>query len=580
MIFANQQILFPGRPWTFLPVLGLLLYSCSASRQPPAPASTVPAISGKVFSFINDPEGPEGPPLRPEAEYKQVVARGVYDRLIEARGMRGDVPAFRMDRGEGYVARMRYDRREVTLEEKAYDVCTTFPDSLSAMAMLLGHEITHYYEKHDWVRQFSSDYAGQLAVNTSLGALDERARNETQADYLGGFLAYAAGFEPYYLMEEFLDRVYGGYGLDPQLKGYPSLTDRKALARVAAGKMKEMVSVFDMANLLVAMGNYDLARTYFQYILEQRFESREIFNNIGVLAFLEALQYFDPKELPLAFPVELDLESRMKGARGEEDEAARAERERLLRYAIGNFERAAMLDDQYAPAFLNRGCAHALLGEYRQADFYGAEAEDRAKAQKQDKILSDVYTLYGVINYLRSSDKDAAIQEFDRAIALGGVLAAKNKAVLQPSSAAPAATGAEDEESIVEEDIDDVRLATFVRRRDALQNVNRTVITQTTQLATKEVQEGHSSILMHVELRGAFPEVTTACQVTGPGYEGTTARGIKKGDDQLTVMDQAHYGEPKTTIETPSGRVLTYEGIFFFIDQDGKVKGWGTFYRR
>lgn len=560
-------------------LLAGILSSCCASRESSVAAS--PAVPSKVFSFINDPVGPQGPPLPPESGYKFEVARQVYDRLIEARGLSGDVPTFRMDRGESYVARMRYSEREIILEENAYDICVSFPDSLSALAMLLGHEIVHYYEKHDWVRQFSSDYGGQLAINASLAALDERARNETQADYLGGFLAYAAGYEPYYFMDDFLGRVYQRYGLDPKLSGYPSLADRQAMARLAAARMQEMVDVFDMANLLVAMGDYDLARLYYQYILEQRFESREIFNNIGVLAFLEALAYFDAPEVSLAFPIELDLESRMRGRRGEGDEAARRqERERLLRYAISNFERATILDGQYAPALLNRACAHALLGEYRQATFYGAEAEERAKGQGREKVLSDVYTLYGIIAYRQNENVEAAIQEFDRAIGLGNTLAAANRKILEgPSSAVEpqvAGTGG----LIVEEAIDEVRLPAFVRRREALQGVRRTVITQTSQLAAKALPDGNSRIFMHVELRGAFPEVTTACQISGPDYQGSTARGIKAGDDQSVVTDREHYGAPGSTVETPSGRILAYEGIVFFIDARGKVERWATVYGR
>lgn len=42
------------------------------------------------------------------------------------------------------------DKIQIGLEEKAYDICISFgADSLNALAALLGHELVHYFEKHD-----------------------------------------------------------------------------------------------------------------------------------------------------------------------------------------------------------------------------------------------------------------------------------------------------------------------------------------------------------------------------------------------------------------------------------------------
>ncbi|MBK6949034.1 MAG: hypothetical protein IPH16_14130 [Haliscomenobacter sp.] len=122
-------------------------------------------------------------------------ALNVYNKLVQARGdFRFPVPAFLMTREENRVAGINYDQLEIVLEEKAYKVCATYgAQSDAAMAFLLGHELTHYYEKHAWRRGFAADYR-DLPIGLKLDSLLDGAANETEADYLGGFLAYSAGY--------------------------------------------------------------------------------------------------------------------------------------------------------------------------------------------------------------------------------------------------------------------------------------------------------------------------------------------------------------------------------------------------
>ena len=80
----------------------------------------------------------------------------VYERLRAARGdFRYPVPTLYMTQKEE-VAEMNYRENTIYLGEKAFNVCESFgAESESAIAFILGHELTHYYEKHAWRDNFA-----------------------------------------------------------------------------------------------------------------------------------------------------------------------------------------------------------------------------------------------------------------------------------------------------------------------------------------------------------------------------------------------------------------------------------------
>ena len=148
-----------------------------------------------TLPLVNKAKAPSlpGAKLADSTAFRKALT--VYNRLVQARGdLRFPVPAFSMRREERRVAGIDYDQLEIILEEKAYQVCNSYgADAEAAMAFLLSHELTHYYEKHAWRRGFVADYS-DLKIGMKLDSLIDGAANETEADYLGGFLAYSAGY--------------------------------------------------------------------------------------------------------------------------------------------------------------------------------------------------------------------------------------------------------------------------------------------------------------------------------------------------------------------------------------------------
>lgn len=494
-------------------------------------------------------------------QYRKVL--NIYNKLVEARGdFRFPVPSFNLISEERRVAGIDYDQLNIVLEEKALGVCNTFgAESDAAIAFLLAHELTHYYEKHAWRRSFAEDNK-DLKIGLDLDKVSDAAANETEADYLGGFLAYSAGFGLFQKGSEIIQSLYKAYGLKNDIPGYPSLSDRQALSRRTAEKMASLVDVYDMANLLVATGKYTEAYEYYRYIL-LTYQSREIYNNLGVTAMLEAMKSFKETELKYRYPIELDLES----SAGKGDPTLNM-REKLLRQAILHFDAAISLDPNYAPAFLNKANAFALLGDLIRARFYAnIEARQASKTGNYPKVDQDIDVLMGIIE-ARSNNVKGAQALFTKADKAGNALAKINLRVLlkqAPLKEIPAGTLWPEVEKIenltLEELSNDLRV-------DPKKTVS--IKSQLEFLQTPNMGSGSKAFVNLLR-----NDEKTIFHLTTSTYTGKTARKIGIGDTRAAIVTA--YGEPSRSLETPLGQMMVYKNIIFILGKEGKLERWANY---
>lgn len=506
--------------------------------------------------------GAAGSGMENNPKYEQALE--VYNRLVSARGdFRYPAPAFSMRAAERSVAYMDYDKLEITLEEKAFDVCAGFGDAAtSAIAFLLAHELTHYYEKHAWRRGFVSEFKN-LKIGMTLDSLADDAAHETEADYLGGFLAYSAGYGMFDRGAELIRSLYAAYGLPERLPGYPDLTDREVMSRRMAEKLARLVDVFEMANMLTAIGNYAEAYQCYRFVLME-YQSREIYNNLGVTAVLDALQYFKAGELKFHLPLELDLESSAR--RGLDMTDTRGQ---LLRQALLHFDAAISLDPNYAPSYLNKACVFALLGDAKRARFYAEEeALPIARQNNYTKTAHDAGVLLGILEAGKGNIQQAK-QLFQSAATGGSAAGAINLKILNNESLAVERTANAGPQKA--ERIDAQTLAAIADA--ASYDPDRSVVLAKDLNFHQNPRQGDNSRLLISQ--NERTKMTTFFHVTGPGYTGKTIRQIGPGDDRAAIV--AAYGEAQRTIETPNGQIMVYKKILFFVDADGKLRRWANY---
>jgi len=229
-------------------------------------------------------------------------------------------------------------------------------------------------------------------------------------------------------MPELLDAIYESYGLTEEINGYPSLQDRKTIAAQSLQKLEGLVHIFETANYLTALEQYETAKHYLEFILKD-FQSRELYNNLGVITTQIAMDSLKPKDIQFALPIELDGTSRLiRNLKG--SNRPNTAGQELLREAIRYFEQASQLDRSYPITILNLACTYTLLQEYEDAMFYARKAQKLCIDKKWKKTETDILVLQGILAE-RQGDHPQAKKQFHQAIKSGSKLAELNLKILE-----------------------------------------------------------------------------------------------------------------------------------------------------
>jgi hypothetical protein len=271
----------------------------------------------------------------------------IYERLVEAKGdKRMPVPQLNLRNEEGYVASMDYRLLDISLEKKAYDIAKKYGDE--AIAFLLAHELIHHYEKHGWRNQFS-DEVSDMETGKLLALIDDGVANEVQADVLGGFLAYSAGYGIFDKGDVLINDLYQSYAMKDKISGYPSKKDRIELAKRNKTQIERLAAIFEAASYLTIIGKYDQAYTYYGYLLN-RYQSRELYNNAGLTCLLAAVSKIEPKLMRFEYPLFFDIE--FTGSARNTDQVVEAQK--LLNEATTHFETAILMNPKVLTSYINK----------------------------------------------------------------------------------------------------------------------------------------------------------------------------------------------------------------------------------
>ena len=264
----------------------------------------------------------------------------------------------------------------IKVDEAFYKICQTFgKDSLNVLAIVLSHELTHYFNDHTFCRDYG--YANFKKVNPNLKkTLSSAASNaikdkETEADIKGFFFAAAAGFNPFGLQSQLIDTIYKDYHLPDVQENYPSRQERKVLAVSAEKTAIELYDNFKKGLVALENKQYDAAITYFNNA-NAKIPFRENLSNIGVAKTLQALELKalskgevdTPKRFQ--YPLEIDNTSRLKKA-STRSFSEGEKMKNLLKDAQKDFEEAIRLDPSYTKSRINLACVYDLLGKQLSA---------------------------------------------------------------------------------------------------------------------------------------------------------------------------------------------------------------------
>lgn len=305
---------------------------------------------------------------------KQV--RLVFNQLISVYGSAKPAPELKVDKYTLPASYIANPKPTIKVDLSLYKLCQTFgKDSLNALAVVLSHELTHYYNDHT----FCSDYAfanfkSNATLKSKIGQSSYNARieKESEADIKGFFYAAAAGFQPHGLQGLLIGKIYTAYKLSDNQKGYPTKQERIDIANNNQKTATQLYEYFK--NGLTALENkqYDQAIELFNKANSQ-VPFRENWNNTGVAYSRKALtlKVSSKAEVdnPIRFlyPLEVENKSRLLNERTRSLDDTSEEMEKLLNEAQNAFEKALQLDPSFHKGRINLACVYDLQGKHNSA---------------------------------------------------------------------------------------------------------------------------------------------------------------------------------------------------------------------
>lgn len=348
---------------------------------------------------------------------KLVTAQKIFDNLVNAYSSNKGSPSLKIipKSSSGSIAQyLTYPFPTVQIDEAVFDICMGFgKDSANALAIILSHELAHYYNDHSWC----SDYAFALR-NSQLGntlrsiSKESKIEKESIADSYGLFYSSLAGYKPFDVFNLLLDKIYKQYKLPENVPGYPSKKERKEINRVQKEKIQNLVPVFEAGIIMQRLKYYEVASSCFEY-LTKFFPSREIYNNYGVCEMSMALNYKPGEIVNFIYPVEIDASSRIysQADRGNDTLNTGIKFRELTQKAKNAFDKAISLDPKYIKSYINLACLYDIRGNYQAALGVVTELENLTPEFNPDILLIKAIALYHNKNV---SQSEKVLQEIDK----------------------------------------------------------------------------------------------------------------------------------------------------------------------
>lgn len=514
--------------------------------------------------------------LVPTAAYQYRITHQVFSRLSHAFANSRPEPQLEMvaadkNKAKTIVGYFPGNKPVIRIDEEVYDLCRRLgSDSLNALAVLLGHELAHHYEKHDWFYTFG---IGRNAADSA--GVDIR-RIESEADFYGCFYGELAGYRTGTVFPQILESIYRQFDLPDKLPGYPSKTERKATYLKKSREARDLAAVFRAGQLLYLLKEFEPAALCFDYLIN-RFPSREMFNNVAVARMQQALAMLGEQERAFAYPVEFDARSRLASVQrsGAFDEKAF---QQLLAGARKHLEKAREMAPDYVPAYVNLSCLHTLSGNYHAAI---GVINDLSAGQ----LTGNAYTARAIALY-KNQQPDLAGQDFGMAQRKHGYLADYNLSLYQQFNQSTAASLSNWITGWFATTDDHRRTKPLVAEKERIGTVSTHTVAFTPGIRIIKISE-KPYLTIQTDSMAAEP-VAVLINASGKQYKmvqgredyaGRTVKGISGGSSAKHLLSR--YGEPSYTVTGTDGTYWVYRtgGIIFRLGSASQVKNWLLFSR-
>ncbi|OQX01288.1 MAG: hypothetical protein BWK80_60240 [Desulfobacteraceae bacterium IS3] len=334
------------------------------------------------------------------------TAKKIFEQVTAAADKRGNryPNLIILRRTEGSLASALEDGT-VILTQKGMELCFKGTDTETGsarIAFIFGHELAHLAKDDDWHKtaiDVVKDYLPdpklkndtlellRRADDTGNGYMDAdiRRKKELQADAYGMLYACMTGYDYRAVADEKGKNFFaellkhsGDYGNEVHAVSgqspYPLPEERAEFLLSYIRSIRNDLDLFYIGTRLYQLGMYDEALKYLKAFRE-RFPSREVFNNIGLIYYRNALKYLaicDPSKVchfqcSLATRLDNGTRAMIFAPRADSNCPEKKHFEENLKEAIQYFNSACEKDPNYAPARINLSSVYIMQGRYSGA---------------------------------------------------------------------------------------------------------------------------------------------------------------------------------------------------------------------
>ena len=286
----------------------------------------------------------------------------VFNNIIESIGnnslMEPDLIFSNEEKSAAYMS-----GKSITIEYKLISLFCKEDNFEDKIAFILSHELAHYYLQHGWMINTGLSYASEVGKSLKYKSYsyEQIKVAESQADIYAGFYGKIAGYKTLEFAETTLNKVYESYNLPKKLKKYPSYEDRVSIINDKKEQANRLAKVFEIANILFKLKEYRLSIDAFELILASNFNSREIYNNLGLNYLMYGISISEQKISKLLYPVSLDLQTRVFVSKTRSS-LTKSPKD-MIKKSKKYFERSINLDKNYIPARQNLFVSEILLAD-------------------------------------------------------------------------------------------------------------------------------------------------------------------------------------------------------------------------
>ncbi|GAB4111391.1 MAG: hypothetical protein OHK0057_18790 [Thermoflexibacter sp.] len=564
--------------------------------------NTIVYIIFSIFSFQSFAQEV----LLPTSHYKYQVVQGICEKIARVRDFERAVPELKMFARQSKTQVIAQfvavnGHQIVYVDEKLYDLCTKFgADSLNALACIIGHELAHYTQNHQYREGF---FAGLMPTsnvvspskNTKKSSKEHKLKLEEEADYYGLLQGYLAGFDTYRLLPNVLSKIYEEYKLNEKLEGYPTKIERIQSAEMTAKEIKTLIPVFHAGKFLYLSKNYEDAIVCFEHIANS-FTDRDIANNLGVSALAQAISLMEKEEVYFAYPCEFDAAGRLLSSTtrssftGGNKKDKKQQIKDLLKKAQQHLDQVIKMDKTYSPAHINLACKYSLEGNHAYAIGIINDLENKLADNPMTRggLPANAHLIRGIA-FAKNNQMSQAKADFEAAEKKNAYMADYNLALYQKLN-----------QSFIEKLLDFSSLGEWItefiaeNKKDKskfipahiekISNLTPQQLLQEKFVENATIQNQGRSVTVSATYEEDFSKIKIRLFdkniyliVTGQSYKGKTSQGLSIGTDKEKLLST--YGIPSYIKSGSNSEYYFYEKAKMMVEvSEGKIKNWLLYY--